>query len=145
VSTRAHQTHALRPSGANARAPAEAPPIVHEVLRSPGRPLDASARAFMEPRFGHDFSHVRVHTGARASDSAVAVHALAYTVRSDVVFGAGQYTLHHWKLASTSRGLLVIALLLAPLNLLLLANRARTHSRNTEPFIGRRQRRYYHR
>jgi len=92
VSTRAHQTHALRPSGANARAPAEAPPIVHEVLRSPGRPLDASARAFMEPRFGHDFSHVRVHTGARASDSAVAVHALAYTVRSDVVFGAGQYT-----------------------------------------------------
>src|SRR5206468_11040180 len=38
------------------------------------------------------------------------------------LFGAGQYTLHHWKLASTSRGLLVIALLLAPLNLLLLAN-----------------------
>ena len=37
-------------------------------------------------------------------------------------FGAGQYTLHHWKLASTSRGLLVISLLLAPLNLLLLAN-----------------------
>jgi hypothetical protein len=38
------------------------------------------------------------------------------------LFGAGQYTLHHWKLASTSRGLLVIALLLTPLNLLLLAN-----------------------
>ena len=37
------------------------------------------------------------------------------------LFGAGQYTLHHWKLASTSRGLLVIALLLVPLNLLLLA------------------------
>lgn len=37
------------------------------------------------------------------------------------VFAAGQYTLHHWKLAATSRGLLVIALLLAPLNLLLLA------------------------
>jgi hypothetical protein len=40
------------------------PPIVHEVLRSPGQPLDASTRAFMEPRFGHDFSQVRVHTGA---------------------------------------------------------------------------------
>ncbi len=40
------------------------------------------------------------------------------------LFGAGQYTLHHWRLASTSRGLLVIAVLLAPLNLLLLATPA---------------------
>ncbi|HEY3789380.1 MAG TPA: hypothetical protein VGL71_11025, partial [Urbifossiella sp.] len=38
------------------------------------------------------------------------------------LFGAGQYTLHHWKLASTSRGLLIISLLLVPLNLLLLAD-----------------------
>jgi hypothetical protein len=38
--------------------PAAAPPIVSEVLRSPGRPLDAATRAFMEPRFGHDFSRV---------------------------------------------------------------------------------------
>jgi hypothetical protein len=30
-----------------------APPIVHEVLRAPGQPLDAATRAFMEPRFGH--------------------------------------------------------------------------------------------
>ncbi len=40
--------------------PPVAPPIVHEVLRSPGQPLDAGARAFMEPRFGHDFSRIRV-------------------------------------------------------------------------------------
>ncbi len=37
------------------------PPIVHEVLGSPGQPLDAGTRAFMEPRFGYDFSQVRVH------------------------------------------------------------------------------------
>ncbi|HEV3238309.1 MAG TPA: hypothetical protein VGZ25_15060, partial [Gemmataceae bacterium] len=37
------------------------------------------------------------------------------------IFGAGQYTLHHWKLTSTSRGLLVIATLLVPLNFLMLA------------------------
>ena len=36
--------------------PYSVPPIVHEVLRSPGAPLDAGTRAFMEPRFGHDFS-----------------------------------------------------------------------------------------
>jgi hypothetical protein len=57
-----------------------APPIIHDVLRSPGQPLDAGTRAFMEPRFGHDFSQVRIHTGARAVESARTVNALAYTV-----------------------------------------------------------------
>ena len=76
-----------------AAGPATAvPPIVHEVLRSSGRPLDAETRAFMEPRFGHDFSHVRVHNDAQAAESARKVNALAYTVGRDVVFGRGQYT-----------------------------------------------------
>lgn len=67
------------------------PSIVHEVLRSPGQPLDPSTRAFMEPRFGYDFSHVRVHTDTRAADSARAVDSLAYTVGRNLVFGAGQF------------------------------------------------------
>src|SRR4030095_11745369 len=67
------------------------PPIVLEVLGSPGQPLDAGTRAFMEPRFGYDFSEVRVHTDAKAAESARAVNALAYTVGENVVFGAGQY------------------------------------------------------
>jgi len=46
----------------------------------------------MEPRFGHDFSQVKVHTDAKAAESASAVNALAYTVGRDVVFGRGQYT-----------------------------------------------------
>lgn len=66
------------------------PPSVHEVLASPGQPLDAATRSYMEPRFGHDFSQVRVHADARAAGSARAVSALAYTVGRDVVFGAGQ-------------------------------------------------------
>jgi hypothetical protein len=45
----------------------------------------------MEPRFGRDFSQVRVHTDARAAESAQAVNAFAYTVGQDIVFGAGQY------------------------------------------------------
>lgn len=56
-----------------------APPIVHEVLSSPGQPLDDATRAFFEPRFGHDFSTVRVHADAKASASAREVNALAYT------------------------------------------------------------------
>lgn len=68
-----------------------APPIVHEVLNSPGQPLDPTTRDFMEPRFGHDFSRVRVHTDSKAAESARAVDALAYTVGRDVVFSPGQF------------------------------------------------------
>jgi hypothetical protein len=64
---------------------------VHEALRSPGQPLDAETRAFMEPRFGHDFSRVRVHTDSVAAASARAVNALAYTVERDIVFAQRQY------------------------------------------------------
>jgi hypothetical protein len=70
---------------------AAAPFIVSDVLRAPGRPLDAATRAFMEPHFGHDFSRVRVHTDGPAAESARAVDARAYTVGRSVVFGAGQY------------------------------------------------------
>ena len=63
---------------------------VDRVLRSPGQPLDATARQEMEQRFGHDFGEVRVHTGDVAAESARAVQALAYTVGYDVVLGADQ-------------------------------------------------------
>jgi len=67
------------------------PAIVYEVLQSPGQALDAETRDFFEPRFGHDFSYVRVHTNAKAAESARAVSALAYTAWPDIVFGLGQY------------------------------------------------------
>ncbi len=81
----------LQRRATNQAEPATVPPTVHDVLRAPGQPLDAATRAFMEPRFGHDFSQVRVHTDARAAESARAVNAQAYTVGRDVVFGTGQY------------------------------------------------------
>lgn len=123
---------------------AAVPDVVHEVLRSPGKPLEAATRSFMETRIGHDFSgirahtasppvhsnlvigrtddpaekaadrvadavmrpsspggasmpagydfsRVRVHTDAKAAQSAQSVGALAYTVGDHVVFGGGQY------------------------------------------------------
>lgn len=70
----------------------EAPAIVHDVLSSPGRPLDNSTRGFFDWRIGHDFGSVRIHADAEAAKSARSVNALAYTVGSDVVFGAGQYS-----------------------------------------------------
>ncbi len=68
------------------------PSLVHDVLKSgAGQPLDTQTRAFMESRFGHDFSKVRIHTDERADESAQAVNALAYTVGQHIVFAAGQY------------------------------------------------------
>lgn len=64
---------------------------VPEALLSPGRPLASTTRAFMEPRFGHDFSQVRVHTDAQAARSAQAVDALAYTVGNDIAFAEDRY------------------------------------------------------
>lgn len=69
----------------------EVPPIVHQVLQSRGQPLDRETRAFMEPRFGRDFSQVRVHTDAKAAESAQAVNALAYTVGHHIAFAPHQY------------------------------------------------------
>ena len=70
------------------------PSVVNEVVASAGLPLDLTTRAFMEPRFGHDFSQVRVHTDRKAVQSAHAVNALAYTVGNNIVFGARQYSPH---------------------------------------------------
>ena len=67
------------------------PSSVHDVLRSPGKPLDQTTRDLMEPRFGHDFSGVKIHTDAKASESAHSVNALAYTVGNDIVLRSDQY------------------------------------------------------
>ena len=81
----------VRRKSDGASASEDVPHIVHEVLASTGLPLEMSTRRFMESRLGHDFSGVRVHTDPRASDSARAVVASAYTVGSDIVFARGRY------------------------------------------------------
>ena len=81
----------LQRKEANGSEALEIPATVHEVIGTSGQPLDAATRDFMESRFGHDFSHVRVHTDKRAAESASAINALAYTVGSNVVFGSGRY------------------------------------------------------
>jgi uncharacterized protein DUF4157 len=72
-------------------ATGEVPAIVHEVLRSPGQPLDPATRAYFEPRLGHDLASVRLHADERAAQSADSIHAQAYTAGHDIVFGKGQF------------------------------------------------------
>lgn len=108
----------------NAMLQRKAPPSVHRVLATPGRPLDAATPASPPSRFAHDFTRVpatlpvgtpgdaferdadhsatrpadlsvvRVHTDAGAAQSARELHARAYTVGSHIVFDAGEYAPH---------------------------------------------------
>ena len=68
-----------------------APASVDRVLASSGWPLEPALQQDMGQRFGHDFSRVRVHSGAAAEQSARDVNAKAYTVGRNVVFGAGWF------------------------------------------------------
>ncbi|MCY1078713.1 eCIS core domain-containing protein [Archangium lansingense] len=83
----------VRPKQATASvATTAAPASVEATVRSPGAALDASARAHFQPRFGHDFSKVRVHADETADASAREIGALAYTVGSHIVFARGRYS-----------------------------------------------------
>lgn len=70
--------------------PEAVPSIVHEVLRSPGQPLDRETRVFMEPRFGRDFSRVRVHTDEENVKQVPDSSVVAYSVGRDMMLGAGE-------------------------------------------------------
>lgn len=80
-----------------------AAPMVQEAKYSSGQPLDAANKAYFEPRFGHDFSKVRVHMNANAAEHTRAVNARAFTVGKDIVFGVGEYR------ADTSEGRRLLA------------------------------------
>jgi outer membrane protein OmpA-like peptidoglycan-associated protein len=81
------QRASLSPDKKGTEGGGEVPPIVHEVLRSPGQPLDAATRAFFESRFGHDLSQVRLHVDDTATQSAALIRAKAYTVGQHIVLG----------------------------------------------------------
>lgn len=68
--------------------------LAERMSSSPGQPLDADTRSSMERGFGHDFCRVRVHTDARAAESARALSAEAFTVGSDVYFARDRYAPH---------------------------------------------------
>ena len=68
-----------------------APPIVRNVLQTPGQPLGSEVQATMSAHLDHDFSEVRVHADTQAGRSADALNANAYTIGRDIVFGPHKY------------------------------------------------------
>ena len=85
------KTLRMKPMGGTLARDEEVPTIVHDVLRAAGNPLDASARAYFEPRFRRDFADVRIHDDERSARSARQVGALAYTVGHHVVVDSARY------------------------------------------------------
>ena len=83
--------HVERVTEPSSPALRSAPPSVERTLAASSRTLEPAVRDEMEQRFGHDFSGVRVHSGALAEQSARDVQAHAYTAGTSVVFGAGRY------------------------------------------------------
>jgi len=75
------------------RSAEEVPGVQTEIngQRCGGQPLPQSTRSFLEPRFGYDFSRVRIHNDSRAAAVARTVNAQAFTMGRDIVFGAAQY------------------------------------------------------
>jgi hypothetical protein len=82
------------PAPAGAQSGGVAPEAASSIAAatSGGSALPDSTRAYFEPRFGRDFSHVRIHTGAEAARSATAINARAYTLGRNIVFGSSEYS-----------------------------------------------------
>ncbi|MEM7427981.1 MAG: DUF4157 domain-containing protein [Pseudomonadota bacterium] len=82
----------VRRKSADSAANPATPDIFKAITRlGSGSPLPSSERNFFEPRFGRDFSNVRVHTDQRAGGAAQAINARAFTLGNNVAFGAGQF------------------------------------------------------
>jgi hypothetical protein len=85
---------ALSYSRAHETAPSSTQPIARSLLGAPGEPLPTATRAFFEPRFAADFTHVRVHTDARAQEAASSIDARAFTLGNNIAFARGEYSPH---------------------------------------------------
>jgi Domain of unknown function (DUF4157) len=64
---------------------------ISRLRQSSGTALPTSTRAFLEPRFGHDFSHVKIHTSPQAADLSRSVNARAFTVGHNIFFNQGEF------------------------------------------------------
>ena len=86
----------VQPKGVDSATPPVTTSMAANIhsLNHGGSPLSQATRAFFEPRFGADFSQVRVHTDARTGGTAKSINAKAFTVGHNIAFGAEQYSPH---------------------------------------------------
>lgn len=87
------QGQSVQLKGGHTQAPQVTPSVAANIhaMNGGGSPMSNSSRAFFEPRFGADFSQVRVHTDSRAAETAKSINARAFTVGRNIAFGGGQF------------------------------------------------------
>ncbi len=66
-------------------------PAVLNMHSRGGSPLPTAVAARLGAAFGHDFSHVRVHTDAAAAAASEALNARAFAIGAEIWFGQGAY------------------------------------------------------
>jgi hypothetical protein len=83
----------VQPERAGAGVPSAVPGTEAQLKagQGGGQPVPVEARRLFEPRFGHDFGQVRLHTDSRAAGLAASLHASAFTLGNDVYFASGRY------------------------------------------------------
>jgi Domain of unknown function (DUF4157) len=64
---------------------------INTACQSGGQPLSPQIRQFMEPRFGYDFSAVRIHTDRAAGEMAHQIQARAFTTGNSIFFAPGEF------------------------------------------------------
>jgi hypothetical protein len=84
----------IQPKGENSATMEMSPDVESGIksLKSGGQPLSESARNYFEPRFGYDFSAVRIHTGSEANEATKSINARAFTIGNDIVFARNNYS-----------------------------------------------------
>lgn len=118
------------------------PTILDEVLRTPGQPLDLETQTGMGPRFGHDFSRVRVHTDAGSEEYVHRMGAQAVTLGLDVSFAAGRYqptTLDGQRLIAHELGHIVATWPSGPMQPMLQDNPPADHTARLREIISARR------
>jgi hypothetical protein len=83
----------VQPKSVHTPTPHVSPSIAANInaLNNRGSPLPRSTRAFFEPRFGVDFSQIKVHTDGHAAETAQSINAKAFTFGPNIAFGSGQF------------------------------------------------------
>jgi hypothetical protein len=92
----ANRQHGVTPLAAHApvkavQAQKRARTQAVQAARGPGAPLPLEVQREAAQRYGHSFSHVRIHADGQASAAAASLNAAAFTLGSDIVFGANRY------------------------------------------------------
>lgn len=93
INRKEEEEESVQTKAAAQQAPGISPKVESNIhaMKGAGKALPETSRAELEPRFGYDFSDVRIHSDTRSAETAQALKARAFTVGHDIAFNSGEY------------------------------------------------------